>query len=270
MNNFPKNLSSVLDKIKNINRTVAGLAILLLIAAVALFVFRDRLYSPSPTTEDNTKALEDPLDVTLDFYNQWLAESKSTTTNPFQSGLLNSPLLSAEVRTQIENSNAKKKEGDIDPVLCIPNPPKRVGGKILQSQDGRAVILMLPRSQLTKTNHQAIVSLTVVDGKWQITKLDCLEGESAPEKEFTFEKTGFLVKESIEPPYSKDSWHLVYEQETQPGYVVPLTFTAESVCIGTDGSESVCNPSELKEVTKVLIQADMTETGAIVKRMTFQ
>ncbi len=269
MNNLRNRLSLIINRLKNVNKTVVALAMLLLIAAVILFIFRDRFIAPAAVVE-NPVALEDPLDVTLDFYNQWLADTKSTTTNPFQSGLINSPFLSSEVRAQIEKANAKNKAGDVDPVLCIPDAPKRVGGKVLQSSDNKATILMLPRGQEVKTNHQAVVGLTVVDSKWQITKLDCLEGESAAEKEFAFEKTGFLVKESIKPPYSKDSWHLVYEQETQPGYVVPLAFTAESVCIGTDGSESACDPSKLEEVTKVLIQADMTETGAIVKRMTFQ
>ena len=269
MNNLHSFFQSALNKIKTLNKTLVSLVIFILLAAAALFIFRDKFIAPAPVIESPV-ALEDPLDLTLDFYNQWLADTKSTTTNPFQSGLINSPFLSLEVRTQIEKANAKKKDGDVDPLLCIPDAPKRVGGKTLQSQNDKAVILMLPRGQEVKTNHQAVVGLTVVDSKWQITKLDCLEGESAAEKEFAFEKTGFLVKKSIKPPYSKDSWHLVYEQETQPGYVVPLTFTAESVCIGTDGSESACDPSQLEEVTKVLIQADMTETGAIVKRLTFQ
>jgi len=269
MNNLHSRFLLVVNKIKTANKLLVGLVILILAVVVALFIFKDRLYPPAPVAE-SPAALEDPLDLTLDFYNQWLADTKSTTTNPFQSGLINSQLLSSEVRSQIEKANTNRKDGDVDPVLCLPTAPKRVGGKVLQSQDGKAVILILPRGQEVKTNHQAVVSLTVLDSKWQITKLDCLEGESAAEKEFAFEKIGFLVKESIEPPYSKDSWHLVHEQEGQPGYVVPLAFTADSVCIGTDGSESACEPAKLKEVTKVLIQADMTETGAIVKRLTFQ
>jgi hypothetical protein len=109
-----------------------------------------------------------------------------------------------------------------------------------------------------------------VDAKWQITKLDCSEGESAVAKEFNFEKTGFLLKDSIKPPFSKENWHLVYEQETQPGYVVPLTFDAESVCIAIDGSQTACDQSKLTEASQVFLQANMTETGAIVKRMTAQ
>jgi hypothetical protein len=52
------------------------------------------------------------------------------------------------------------------------------------------------------------------------------------------------------------------------GYVLPLTFDAESVCINQEGAESACDLTQLKEATRVFIQASMTETEAIVKRMT--
>ena len=154
MNNLHSFFQSALNKIKTLNKTLVSLVIFILLAAAALFIFRDKFIAPAPVMESPV-ALEDPLDLTLDFYNQWLADTKSTTTNPFQSGLINSPFLSLEVRTQIEKANAKKKDGDVDPLLCIPDAPKRVGGKTLQSQSDKAVILMLPRGQEVKTNHQA-------------------------------------------------------------------------------------------------------------------
>jgi hypothetical protein len=140
---------------------------------------------------------------------------------------------------------------------------------VIFNKDGKAVIVVTPRGQKVKTEHQAIVGMTVVDGKWQITKIDCSIGEAGPVKEFDFEHTGSLLREGIEAPYNNQNWHLIYEQEAEPGYVLPLTFNAESICISLDKTESVCDSTQLKETTKVFIQAGMTETGAIVKRLTF-
>jgi hypothetical protein len=213
---------------------------------------------------------EDPLEVTLDFYNNWLNDLKSTSTNPYDSGLINNLILTPEVRAQIQKQKAEWKEGAVDPVLCLPNVPERIGGKINYAKDDRAVILVLPRGEAVKTDYKAIVSLTMVDSKWFITRLDCSQGEFAPEKEFDFEQTGNILKESIGAPYDSSKWHLVYTQELKDGYVVPLSFTPESICIGYDGSESVCDPTQLKETTKVFVQASMEETGAVVKKMTLK
>ena len=107
--------------------------------------------------------------------------------------------------------------------------PNKIDGEDIFSSDDKAIVVIKPIDRDIKTEHQAVVSLTLVGDQWLITKLDCMVGEMMTEKKFDFEKTGQLLKESIEPPYNKGQWHLVHEQETVPGFVVPLTFNAESV-----------------------------------------
>lgn len=246
---------------------IAGVAVLLLIAG-GIFAFKDQL--PGDLGKNEVTKKETPNSVTINFYNKWLEEVKSTTTSPFTSGLINNEVLSGEVRAQIERANKNKVRGDVDPVLCQLKFPNKIDVDTISTTDNKAVVVVKPRDKRIKTEHQAIVGLTLVEDKWLITKIDCMVGEMMVPKEFDFEKSGVLLKDSIEAPYNKDTWHLVYEQETQPGFVVPLTFDAGSVCIGTDKKESVCDPTKLTETAKVFVQAGMTETGAVVKRMTFE
>ncbi len=255
---------------KQKNKIIAGAIVLVLLAvATAVFMKKDQIFPDSSDSRASAR-LADPKLVTLDFYNQWLDDLKSTTTTPYDSGLINSQVLSKEVRAQIERARTNKEKDDVDPVLCLPRIPNKIISKEISTKENKAVVLITPRDRRITTDHQAIVSLTKVNDAWLITKIDCTIGEMAIEKEFDFEKSGSLVKQSIEAPYSKENWHLVYEQETQPGYVMPLTFTAESVCINTDKTEGACDLSKLTEATVVFVQATMTETGAVVKRMTFE
>ncbi len=242
---------------------------------VAVLVLGVLISIKSPIISDwlgDTKSVRrvTPRIVTMNFFNQWLTELKSTSTTPYDSGLLQSDALSDEVRAQIERAHANRKKNDIDPVLCLPRIPNKIDGEDIYLKNNKALVVVKPRDKKITTEHQAIVSLTLVDNRWLITKLDCTEGERPQEKEFDFEKVGSLLKQSIQSPYNKDKWHLVYEQETETGFVVPLTFNSESVCINLNGSTFVCDTSKLTETTEVFIQAGMTETGAVVKQMTFQ
>jgi hypothetical protein len=246
---------------------ITGLSILIVVMAV--YVFKDQIFSHNQNSDKSTKQ-ETPRIVALDFYNGWLADLKSASTTPYNSGILNSEALSAEVRAQIERAHENSYKDAVDPVLCLPRIPNRIVAKDIHSTDSKAIIVISPRDKRIETEHQAIVGLAIVDGKWLITKIDCAIGEMVLPKEFDFEKSGLLLKQSIQPPYNNQNWHLVYEQETEAGFVIPLTFTADSVCVHTDKSEHSCDTNSLTETTKVFIQADMTETGAIVKKLTFE
>lgn len=251
------------------NKYIVPAVIVFLLGVIAIgFVLKDKIIGNQPADQGRSSLARPQKDL-YNFYTQWLADSKSTTTTPYESGLLNSSSLNSEVKFQIERAHAKYKKGDIDPVLCTPFTPKDIETNVIFDKAGKAVVVVTPRGEKNKTEHQAIVSLTVVDQKWQITKIDCSLGEAGPVKEFDFEHTGSLLREGIEAPYNNQNWHLIYEQEAEPGYVLPLTFNAESICINPEGAESACDSTQLKETTKVFIQASMTETGAIVKRMTF-
>lgn len=212
---------------------------------------------------------EDALDAAMAFFDQWLAETQSTTTDPFTSGLINSTRLSDEVRTMIQDKQVNKVEGDLDAVLCQMTVPERVGGKEVFKADTEAQIMILARGFETKSPYQTVATLSAVDGLWQITKIECLQGEVPPEREYDFERTGFLLK-SVPAPYTAGNWHLIYEENGTPGHVLPLFFDTESICVAADGAETVCDPNQFIEPSEVLLQADMLDTGADVRRVTFQ
>jgi hypothetical protein len=65
----------------------------------------------------------------------------------------------------------------------------------------------------------------------------------------------------------KEYWHLVYEQQGQSGYTVPLFFDEESTCIDLDGGEVVCKPDSFQEASHVFAQGQMLEAGLTVKRL---
>lgn len=255
-------------KMKYNKYVVVVVMVIFLLALCAIgFVFMDDIVK-NKSADQERSLLARPQKDLFNFYTLWLADTKSTTTSPYDSGLLNNSFLDSEVKFQIERAHATYKKGDIDPVLCTPFTPKNVETNVIFNKAGKALIVVTPRGQKVKTEHQAIVGMTVVDAKWQITKIDCSIGEAGPVKEFDFEHTGSLLKESIQAPYNNQDWHLIYEQEAQPGFVLPLTFNPDTVCINVKGTETACDQAQLKETAEVFIQASMTETGAVVKRMT--
>lgn len=239
-----------------------------LVILAGLYIFLNK----SKTVETNTASdapAEDPFDVTLEFYNDWLSASLSTTTDPKAAGLFDSEILSAEVRTYIANTESTPLPNNLNPVLCQSEVPARVGGKSIFTQDTDAQVQILARGLETKSPYQALVDLKAMNGKWQITKITCVQGDTAPEREFGFEKEGYLLK-SVPPPLDSNFWHLVYEENGIQGHTVPLFFDETSLCIKADQSETACDPNSFTEPTLVLIQADMLETGAVVKKLHFR
>ena len=242
-------------------------------AVLAIIAVAVSLFNKGGNSSDGVSVVEipqeDALDVAMEFFDQWLAETQSTTTDPFTSGLINSTRISDEVRAMIQDKQANKAEGDLDAVLCQTSVPERVGGKEVFKADTEAQIMILARGFETKSPYQTIATLSAVDGLWQITKIECLQGEVPPEREYDFERTGFLLK-SVPAPYTAGNWHLIYEEDGTPGHVLPLFFDAESICVATDGAEAVCDPNQFIEPSEVLLQAYMLDTGADVRRVTFQ
>jgi hypothetical protein len=245
------------------------IAISVLVVAAVVIVATSQIFSNQSGNGESRKRVT-PTVVTMGFLNQWLAERNSTTTSPYDSGLLKTAPISDEVRAQIERAHTNFKKGDVDPVLCLPKIPNKIDGDEIFQKDNKAIVVVKPRDKNITTEHQAIVSLTLIDEKWLITKLDCTIGEQGPDREFHFEKAGVLLKQSMQAPYNNQNWHLIYEEETVPGFVIPLTFNSETQCVQKDATTATCDPATFTETTKVFIQADMTETGAIVKRMTFE
>ena len=219
-------------------------------------------------TEEEVVAAGDPIDIASAFYNTWLSAVQDPTVSPYTSGVLDDPLLSAETRAYIEAAQEADATGGVDPVLCQTNTPKRVGSKMSFSREGLAEILVFGRGFTEKSSEQAAVTMKVVDGAWQITDIFCASGESMPEREFSFEKEGYLLK-SVPEPLDSRYWHLVFEQNGELGHTVPLFFDVSSTCIELDESEAECEASNFVDAQKVFLQAQMTEAGANVKRLKF-
>lgn len=212
---------------------------------------------------------EDALDLTLNFYNDWLTAAQSTTTDPYTTILQTHTAVAPVLTETITISQGSGTNGTLDPVLCQPLIPERVGGKVLFQLEDEAQVIIFARGFEEKSPYQAIVSLQGAgDTSWQITDISCSTGEVAPEQAYDFEQAGFLLK-SVPPPLDPDRWHLVFEQAGVMGHTVPLFFTPESICILTDGSESTCDPDAFTDATPVTVQADMTEAGATVHRLQF-
>lgn len=249
---------------------IASVVLLLVVLASAWYLIKVKGGDQPGIDVVPTTERESALDVSLDFYNSWLHALQSTTTDPYQAGLLDAPILSPEVRAEIERKHNEYKDGDFEPVLCQMETPKRVGGKEIYVTDTKSQIMMLARGMETKSQYQAIVTLEVVDNAWQIKKIECSQGDVAPESEFDFDQTGNLLKQSVQPPLDPSKWHLVFEENGEAGHVAPLTFDAMTLCVDVDGAEKACNLEQLSEGLKVRIQADMTEEGAVVKKLYFQ
>jgi hypothetical protein len=238
--------------------------ILGIVAVVVIWLLVRPGGSVTPTGETAVVApTADPIDVVLDWYNDWLRAEQTTTTNPYDAGLAAVAPLSSGLQQYLNSS----REAERSVVHCQNEPPPRVGGKLLFATDEAAEVQVLSRGLPEKSPHFAVVRLAAVDGLWEIAEISCASGESAPEREFSFEQSGQLLK-SVPPPLDPNQWHLVVQVPGQSPSVVPLFFDAASVCTDGDGVEVVCDPDSLREASRATVQGDMTEAGATVRRLT--
>lgn len=205
-----------------------------------------------------------PVDTTLDFYDSWLAASQSTSTDPYQAGLADDPVLSKELRAKIAKAG-ENTEAEVDPVLCQAKVPTQIAALPVFEREDEAQVVVVSRDKGAVA--QAIVTLNQSRGGWFINDITCSEGEIAPERgEFSFEQEGFLLK-SVVPPLDPEYWHLVFEQGGEKGHAAPLLFGPASMCTSTDGSTSVCSPDQFTETSKAFVQGEMTEAGVNVKKL---
>lgn len=238
---------------------IAGIAVGAVIIGVGIFLARESIW-PSP----QEVAFGEPIDIVLDFYDPWLAAVQATTTDPYTEGLAKSPILSKELRKHIQKAKGQE-DGSLDPVLCQTSIPTQISARPVSQIDGKAQILVVSREK-TETR-QAVVNLIALNEGWYIDNITCSPGEFGPEREFSFDTEGFLLK-NVPAPFTSGQWHIVFAQNDVPGHVVPLFFSTESMCTNGKEAETVCDPSALVETSKVHVQGEMTETGAKVKRLT--
>lgn len=218
-------------------------------------------------TESESIAITgDPIDAVMEFYDAWHSAELSTSTNPYTENLLTHPRLSEKVRAEL--TTALSEEGsEVNPVLCQTSLPPRIGSKVSYILDNQSEVHVLARGFEKRSPRMAVIKLIGQNGDWVINNIDCVNGESGPEREFNFDREGFLLK-SVPPPLNPDYWHLVFEENGKNGHTAPLFFS-DSVCTALDGSTATCNPDSFTDATKALVQGEMTEAGVDVKRVTF-
>lgn len=209
----------------------------------------------------------DAVDTAGDFYHKWLsAAQQPTDADPSLTTLAKSPILSKSLRDKIK-SVQNDSNATIDPVLCQTTVPEEISTRRVYTSEDEVQILVTSKDK--NATSQALVTLKKYNDGWYINDIECSLGEFAPEQEFSFEKEGYLLKDSIPTPYSPKDWHLVFEDNGEPGHVVPLFFDSESQCTSLDGSNSVCKPEQFTEATKVFVRSQMTERGANVQQLKF-
>lgn len=218
-------------------------------------------------TSSDTRGVEgDPHEIITEYYQEWLTAAQSTSTTPYEVGLADKDYLSEEVRAQL--AAAKDATDAIDPVLCQTENPEQIAVKKVFANDSSVGVLVIGRgAERARMTGQASVTLSGSEGKWMVSKIECLSGESAPEREYAFEREGYLLK-SVPPPLNPENWHLVFEQNGEKGHTVPLFFDGESTCIALDTTETICDEGSFSDAQKALVQAKMTEAGAQVQRLT--
>lgn len=209
----------------------------------------------------------DAVDTVGNFYDQWLkAAQEPTTTDPTRADLAKSPILSKELRDKLTDA-LRSQDAIVDPVLCQATTPEQISIRSVYVYEDRAQILVTSRDN--KVTDQAIVTLLRLDDGWYIDSIECSLGEFAPEREFSFEREGYLLKSSIPTPFDPKNWHLIFEENGELGHVVPLFFDTDSQCTALDGSVSVCKPEQFKEATKTFVHGQLSERGVSVKKLEF-
>jgi len=249
------------------------LAVLLIVAIGWFVITKSDKESALPA---DVYVLGEPFDLTLEIVGEW-RENVSTTSEAQISldEFVKKDIFSQTIRQKLVDTAADTaREPLLDVMFCQAETPPRLVGRVVFETPNEAQVMVLARGQEEPSGYQAIVSLkSNGEGAWSITDIDCVQGEVAPVVEFAFDKNGYLLK-SVPPPYQTGEWHVTFSQEDSngnvvSGYVAPLFFTEESICIAENGEESICNPDSLVEPVSALVQGDMSEVGVTVRRITF-
>ena len=246
--------------------------LLLAVAAVVLIIiFFNRLIGGSdssgtdaPDLSDQAVSTEEPIDIVLDFYVDWLAAVASTSTDPYTAGLNTSELLSAGLRSSLATA---PEEGGVDLVLCRTYVPENITAREVFALEDKVQLLVMDKDK--EKTEQAVVTLAKLGEGFYIDTIECSLGEFAPEREFTFVRDGQLLK-SVPAPLNADFWHIIFTENNIRGNAAPLFFDDNSMCIEANGGEAVCNPDTFTEAAGATVYGEMSEIGVEVKRIEFR
>lgn len=206
----------------------------------------------------------DPVDVTLDFYEAWLTARNSTSTDPFTAGILAYDQVGEEVASGLSEYEGKLADTETDPVLCQTTIPGGLRTLPVYKKDDSAQILVM--STTKGQSGQAVVTLAAKNDLWQITNITCGNAEQAPTGEYSFDKSGFLLKQ-VPAPLDSKYWHLVFEEDGVLGHAVPLFIDGDTICVLEDGSSEACSDGVLKETMPAHVYGAMSESGVNVKKI---
>jgi len=240
-------------------RIIVGVLGLVAVVIVVVFLLKIGGIGSEPEQEVSTA---DPINTVLDFYDPWWTAVKATSTDPYKEGLIQAPILGKDLRDKLKKAEKEHVETGLDPVLCQTKVPEQIAARSIYEREDSAQVLVMSREN--GWTEQAIITLARYNGGWYIGDIECSPGEFAPDREFSFEMEGYLLK-SVPPPLNSQYWHLVFEDNGEQGHTVVLLFDAQSMCKTVDGNESVCNPDSFKEPTKAYLRGSMLESGVEVK-----
>ncbi len=236
--------------------------VVILIIAVVLFKIFNKNTPDSEGIGNQEVSTNEPIDIVSDFFSLWLNAAQSTSTDPYSSGVASSPILSAGLRTKLEEARASE-QSDADPVLCQAGFPDRIKAKVVFQAEDKAQILVK-----TSDADQSVVTLLRHNDGWYINDIECSHGDAAIDREFSFDNEGFILK-GVPPHLDPNYWYIVFEEDDQAGHSVPLLFGADSVCGPANGTLATCSPDQFLPVAKAHVYGQMGDTGIEVKRLEF-
>ena len=247
-----------------INKRLSVFLIIGLIIMLAAIVWQV-MGGKSLKGEKWTGVAGEPVSITLDFYEAWLQARAVDSSDAFSIDLLQFEQLGPVVRERANEFKDKiGEEGLMDPILCQTELPEGLRTLPVYIQDETAQILVM--STTKGHSGQAIVNMVAKNNLWQITDINCGNAETAPQGEFSFDKTGFLLKQ-VPAPLDSNYWHLVFEEAGVLGHAVPLFMNEETECIMKDGTITTCSDDVLKETIPARVYGEMSETGVQVKKI---
>lgn len=202
---------------------------------------------------------EDPIDVASDLANRWITNLATSSPVSIKDFLAQEDAVTDDFRQKAEVLS-------VDPILCQPTTPERVGVKEIFVGSDSAQVMIIARGG-EKTSRNSVVTLEVVKNQWIISDITCSSGEVAePAGEYTFVRTGLLAKDSVPAPYDSSAWHVLYTNTEGTAGAAELLFDTGSVCM-VGGVTGACDQSLWQEGVVVEVKADLQEAGALVRRI---
>lgn len=252
----------------NKQQRIALIGVFSIVAIIVVIFFTDWMKTDQSAKDSGEQipVTENPVEPVSDFYATWVDARLATDTTPYLAGLATSEILSQKAQEYLTSAQGEFESSLTDPVLCGAEPFKSKRTKIVFQRDFSAEVLVYDRTE----SLQAVSSVKLVgeNGAWKIDGFNCNLGETGPEiGEFSFDKTGFLLKDSVQPPLDSNYWYLVYEENGLMGFTAKLNFDDTSMCTLGGNPESTCDLSSLMEAMPVHIKGQMSEAGVEVKHV---